>query len=117
MNMTKSEKPMGGTRSIAAFFTTRQAAQAAKTEVIATGVSAEAVKITDAHGTITGNSAATPRESTGVIDTIKHAFAQDQQSDKAVAQRPGFVVTAHVPATSYDAVQQVLAREGSITDV
>ena len=98
-------------------FTSRQAAEAAKANVVATGVSMEAVKITDAHGTITGNSAATQREGTGFIDTIKHAFAQDQQSDEAVAQKPGFVVTAHVPGTSFDAVREVLARDGKITDV
>ena len=117
MNMTKSEQPTGGTRSIAAFFATRQAAETAKANVIATGVSMEAVKITDAHGTITGNSAATQREGTGFLNTIKHAFAQDQQSDEVVAQKPGFVVTAHVPGASFDAVHEVLAREGTITDV
>ena len=117
MNMTKSEQPSGGTRSIAAFFATRQAAETAKADVIATGVSAEAVKITDARGTITGNAAATQRQSTGVLDTIKHAFAQDQHSDEVVAQRPGYVVTVHVPGASFDAVRDVLAREGTVADV
>ena len=117
MNMTKSEQATSGTRSVAAFFTTRQAAETAKADAIGTGVSAEAVKITDGHGTITGNAAATPRESTGLLATIKHHLTQDQHSDEAIAQRPGFVVTAHVPATSFDAVREVLAREGEITDV
>ena len=116
MNISKSTST-GGTRSVAAFYETRMAAETAKAAVIETGVSPEAVKITDAHGTVTGASASTDREGTGFIDTIKHAFAQDQQSDQKVAQRPGFVVTVHAPSASYDAVHEVLVRDGKIADV
>ena len=117
MNITHSETPAAATRSIAAFFATRPAAEKAKAEVVGAGVSSEAVKISDARGTITGNAAATPREGTGIIDTIKHAFLQDQPSDDDQRHERGFVVTAHVASQVYDDVRGLLGKEGRITGI
>jgi hypothetical protein len=117
MNITKSQSPVGTTRQIAAFFPTRVAAEKAKAEIVQNGVSPEAVKVTDAHGTMTGNAAAAPREGTGLVATLKNAFAQDQPEHSAQKHPHGVVVTAHVPEQHFEHVREVLGREGRLTDV
>ena len=106
MNITGSEAPNAHTRMITAQFDTRAAAEKARADAVAAGLSGEAVKITDGHGTATGEMA----EGAGVLDTIKSAFAPGERA------RQGFVVTAHVPDDHYEAVRDILGRDGRIAD-
>ena len=113
--LSKSDDEMPSTRSISTFFTSHPAAEAARAELVAAGLSREAVKITDGRGTVTGRSSAAGPAAGGLIETVKNAFAQDQPSFDAEQTRAGHVVTAHVPAEMFERAKAILAREGEIS--
>ncbi len=114
--LSGSNDQLSQTRSASAFYASRPAAEQAKAAVVETGVSIEAVKITDGRGTITGRSAAAQPSAGGLPDTLKNAFAQDAPSTQAEESRHGVVLTAHVPATHFDRVLEILGREGEISE-
>ena len=114
-SISNSHDGMAGTRSISAFFLSQQAASAARAELVAAGLSFEAVKITDGQGTVTGRSSAAQPAAGGLLDTIKNAFTQDQPSFDAERGRPGHVVTAHVPAALFERASAILSRDGDIS--
>ena len=111
-----SEGGMQGTRSISAFFATRGAADAARAALVEAGLSFEAVKITDGRGTITGRSAAAKPSASGLIDTVKNAFAQDEPDEATEAERPAHELTAHVPPELFERAKAIIAREGDIVE-
>ena len=108
MNLTTSENPFDHARSITAFFETRPAAEQARADVLATGLSSEVVKITDGRGTSTGDAAASSASDSTILDKLKHAFEPSHLG------QAGFVVTAHVPESEYDTVRHILGRQGQL---
>ena len=108
MNLTTSEEPIVHARRVTAFFETRPAAEKARADVLATGLSHEVVKITDGRGTATGDAAASSATDATILDKVKHAF------EPSHLQQPGFVVSAQVPDSEYDVVRAILGEKGQI---
>ncbi len=114
--ISNSKDGIPSTRNISAFFATRPAADAARAELVAAGLSFEAVKITDGRGTVTGRSTEAEPSAGGFIDTVKNAFAQDQPSHDAEQSRAGHVLTAHVPNELCERMEEIIGRKGEISE-
>ena len=109
MDVNDGGKQHDSTRMVTAFFAARPAAEQARTALVeATGITPEMVKITDATGTVTGETPSEENKGDGILKSIWNGFSGPQNRQR------GFVVTAHVPDAAYDAAHGILAREGTI---
>lgn len=106
---------MSGTRMLTAFFETRPQAEQARSDVLATGLSGEAVKITDGFGTVTGDGAADGSiEGRDLGQSLKSSWSPEHQArdDEPGEKKAGFVLTAHTPKDKASEVEKILHTLG-----
>ena len=102
-------------RVVTAFFDTRAAAEKAKADILAAGMTHHSVSITEGRGTsTTGSSTATDGE--GFWGSLKNIFAPE--ADKHVyaegLHRGGFLLTAQTSETDYDRILDILDADGAV---
>lgn len=101
-------------RAVTALFDTRAAAEKVKADLVAKGLPASAVTITEGEAKGTTGTAAPTDE--GFWGTLKNLFApeEDRYAYAEGLRRGGFLLTAYATDATYDQVLHIIDSEGAV---
>jgi len=104
----------GASRTITAFFDTRDAAERAAGQLASIGVGRDRVRITEGAGGST--TAATQTEPKGFWEELKDLFLpeEDRHSYAEGLRRGGFLLSARVDEANYNRALEALDNEGAV---
>ncbi len=98
-------------RSVTAFFDTRDAADHARDDLVAAGVPSAAVRVAGGQTAM-----AEPPHPHGFWESLKEFFVPDEDRHMYAEglRRGGFAVSVETDATAYDRVLEILDRDGAV---
>ena len=101
-------------RAITALFDTRAAAEKAKADVLAAGLSADAVTITE--GQTAGATGAAAKQDEGFWGSLKNLFApeEDRYAYAEGLRRGGFLLTAYTSEADYGRMIDIIDKDGAV---
>ena len=101
-------------RAITALFDTRAAAEKAKTDVLAAGLSADAVTITE--GQTRGVASTTAKPDEGFWGSLKNLFApeEDRHAYAEGLRRGGYLLTAYTSDADYERMIDIIDKDGAV---
>lgn len=103
-------------RTIAAFFDTREAAQTATDDLVAAGVPREHIRLTEGAGTTITSEVPKPTAEKGFWDELKDLFLpdEDRYSYAEGLRRGGYLLSVRVEEAYYTRAMDILDRDGAI---
>ena len=103
-------------RTIAAFFDTREAAQTATTDLVAAGIPREFIRLTEGGSKTNATGAASAANEKGFWDELKDLFLpdEDRYGYAEGLRRGGYLLSVKVEEAYYTRAMDILDRDGAV---